>query len=166
MLTLKLQYLVTWWEQPTHWKSPWWWEGLRTEGEEDIRGWDGGTASSMQWTRTWANFGKWWGTGRPGVLQSMGSQRVGHLGDWTTTTYSCLLCCRIISFKCVSLFLGSLFYSVGLCVCSVPISCYFDFWSQEAWYFSFVLFSQDCVSNRSLLWFHINFRVSEGKVSA
>ena len=88
------------------------------------------------------------------------------LGGWTTTTYSCLLCCRIISFKCVSLFLGSLFYSVGLCVCSVPISCYFDFWSQEAWYFSFVLFSQDCVSNRSLLWFHINFRVSEGKVSA
>ena len=29
-----------------------------------------------QWTWTWANSGRWWGTGRPGVLQSMGSQRV------------------------------------------------------------------------------------------
>ena len=28
------------------------------------------------------NSGSWWWTGRPGVLQSMGSQRVGH--DWTT----------------------------------------------------------------------------------
>ena len=36
----------------------------------------------MQWTWTWANSGRWWGTGRPGVLQSMGSQRVGH--DWVT----------------------------------------------------------------------------------
>ena len=36
----------------------------------------------MQQTWTWANFGRWWGTGRPGVLQSMESQRVGH--DWLT----------------------------------------------------------------------------------
>ena len=35
----------------------------------------------MQWTWTWANSRRW-GTGRPGMLQSMGSQRVGH--DWTT----------------------------------------------------------------------------------
>ena len=32
----------------------------------------------MQWTWTWANFGRWWGTGRPGMLQSTGSQKVGH----------------------------------------------------------------------------------------
>ena len=31
-----------------------------------------------RWTRTWANSGRWWGTGRPGVLQFMGSQRVRH----------------------------------------------------------------------------------------
>ena len=31
---------------------------------------------SMQWTWVWANSGKWWRTGKPGVLQSMGSQRV------------------------------------------------------------------------------------------
>ena len=34
--------------------------------------------SPMQWVWTWANSERWWGTGRPGVLQSMGSQRVGH----------------------------------------------------------------------------------------
>ena len=28
------------------------------------------------------NFGRWWGTERPGVLQSMGSHRVGH--NWVT----------------------------------------------------------------------------------
>ena len=36
----------------------------------------------MQWTWTWANSGRWWRTGRPGVLQSMGLPRVGH--DWAT----------------------------------------------------------------------------------
>ena len=64
--------LVTWCEQPTHWKSPWCWERLRAEGEEDFQGWDGWMASLMQWTRTWTNFGRWWGTVRPGVQQSMG----------------------------------------------------------------------------------------------
>ena len=41
-----------------------------------------GMASSTQWTWVWVNCGSWWWTGRPGVLQSMGSQRVG--GDWAT----------------------------------------------------------------------------------
>ena len=50
------------------WESLWCWERLRAEGEEGIRGWDGWMASLMQWTWTWANSRKWWGTGRPGVL--------------------------------------------------------------------------------------------------
>ena len=37
-------------------------------------------ASPTQWAWVWANSGKWWRTGKPGVLQSMGPQRVGH--DW------------------------------------------------------------------------------------
>ena len=74
--------LVTWCEQMTHWKSPWCWERLSAEGEKSIRGWVGWMASQMQRTRTWANFRRWWGTGRPGELQSMGSQRVGY--DWAT----------------------------------------------------------------------------------
>ena len=69
---------VIWCEQLTHWKSPWCWERLRTEGEEGVRGWDGWMASLMQWAWTWENSGRWWGTGRPGVLQSIGSQRAGH----------------------------------------------------------------------------------------
>ena len=39
-------------------------------------------ASLTQWTWVWVSSGSWWWTGRPGVLQSMGSQRVGH--DWAT----------------------------------------------------------------------------------
>ena len=69
-------------EQPAHWKSPWCGERLRAEGEECVRGWDGWMASPMQWTWTWADFGRWWETRRPGILQSMGSQRVAH--DWAT----------------------------------------------------------------------------------
>ena len=39
-------------------------------------------ASPTQWTWVWVNSGSWWWTGRPGVLQSRGSQRVGR--DWVT----------------------------------------------------------------------------------
>ena len=74
--------LAPWYEQLTYWKSPWCWEQLRAEGEEGVRGWDGWTASLMQWTWTWANSGRWWGTGRPGALESMGLSRVRH--DWAT----------------------------------------------------------------------------------
>ena len=43
---------------------------------------DGWMASSTQWTWIWANSRKYWRTGKPGMLQFMRSQRVGH--DWTT----------------------------------------------------------------------------------
>ena len=49
-------------------------------GEEDDRGWDGWMASLTQWTWVWASSGSWWWTGKPDLLQSMGSQRVRH--DW------------------------------------------------------------------------------------
>ena len=66
----------------THWKRPWCWEGLGAGGEGDDRRWDGWMASPTQCTWVWVNSGSWWWTGRPGMLQSMGSQRVGH--DWAT----------------------------------------------------------------------------------
>ena len=53
-------------------------KGLGAGGEGDDRGWDGWTASLTWWTWVWVNSGSWWWTGRPGVLQFMGSQRVGH----------------------------------------------------------------------------------------
>ena len=71
---------------------------LKTGGEGDDRGWDGWMAWLTQWTWVWANSGRWWGTGRPGLLQSMelqggrqdlateqqqksvkGKEKVGHL---------------------------------------------------------------------------------------
>ena len=65
-----------------HWKRLWCWEWLGTGGEGDDRGWDGWMASPLRWTWVCVNSGSWWWTGRPGVLQFMGSQRAGH--DWAT----------------------------------------------------------------------------------
>ena len=70
--------LATSWEELTHWKRPWCWEGLGAGREGDTRGWDGWMASPTQWTRVWVNSGSLWWTGKPGVLWFMGSQRVGH----------------------------------------------------------------------------------------
>ena len=70
--------LATSCEELTHWKRLWCWERLKAGGEVDDRGWDGWMASPTQWTWVWANSGRWQRTGRPGVVQSMGLQRVGH----------------------------------------------------------------------------------------
>ena len=82
MLKLKLQSFATWWEGLTRWKRPWCWKRLKVGGEGDDRGWDGWMASPTQWTWVWASSRSWWWTGKPGLLQSMGSQRVRH--DWAT----------------------------------------------------------------------------------
>ena len=55
---------------------------LKAGGEWNDRGWDGWMASPTQWTWVWVNSGSWWWTGRPGMLQSIGLQRVRH--DWAT----------------------------------------------------------------------------------
>ena len=47
-----------------------------------IRGWDSWMISLTQWTWVWARSQSWWWTGRPGMLQSMGSQRIRH--NWVT----------------------------------------------------------------------------------
>ena len=66
--------LATWLEKLTHWKRPWCWERLRAGREGDDRGWDGWMVSLTQWTWVGVNSRSWWWTGRPGVLQFMGSQ--------------------------------------------------------------------------------------------
>ena len=43
----------------------WCWERLKTRGEEDDRGWNGGMVSLTQWTWVWVNSGSWWRIGRP-----------------------------------------------------------------------------------------------------
>ena len=55
---------------------------LKAGGEGDDRGWDGWMASLTQWTWVWVNSDSWWWTRKPGVLQSMGLQRLGH--NWAT----------------------------------------------------------------------------------
>ena len=55
---------------------------LKAGGKKDNRGWDGWMASLTQWRWVWASSRRWWRTGHPGMLQSLGSQRVGH--DWVT----------------------------------------------------------------------------------
>ena len=70
--------LATWCEELTHWKRPWCWEWLKAGGEGENRGLIGWMVSPTQWTWVWVISGSWWWIGRPGVLQSMGLQRVGH----------------------------------------------------------------------------------------
>ena len=77
---------------PPHTKSwligkDWCWEGLGAGGEGDDRGWDGWMASPTRWTWVWVNSGSWWWTGRPGVLQFMGSQSdTTERLNWTELT--------------------------------------------------------------------------------
>ena len=78
MLKLKLQYFGYLMWRVDSLKRPWCWERLGAGGEGDNRGWDGWMASLTQWTWVWVNSGSQWWTGRPGVLQFMGSQRSGY----------------------------------------------------------------------------------------
>ena len=63
------------------WKDPdagkdWRWEEKGTTEDEMV-----GSHHRLN-GHVWVNSGSWWWTGRPGVLQSMRSQRVRH--DWAT----------------------------------------------------------------------------------
>ena len=71
--------------------------------EEGGREWDGWMASLTQWKWVWVNSGSWWWTGRPGVLQVMGSQRVGH--NWATELTDTVKGFRIASEAEVDVFL-------------------------------------------------------------
>ena len=77
--------LATWCKELTHWKDPDAGKDWRQKGttEDEMVGWH-------HWLNgwVWASSGSWWWTEKPGMLQSMESQRVGHdlateLTDWT-----------------------------------------------------------------------------------
>ena len=59
-----------------------WWQDEKGVTEDEMVGW---LASSTQWIWVWTNSGRCWRTGKPGKLQSMGSQSQTRLRDWTTT---------------------------------------------------------------------------------
>ena len=83
--------LATSCEEPTHEKRPWffgkdWGQEEKGMTEDEMVGWH-----HRQRTWVWASSRRWWGTGKPGVLQSSGSKRVRH--DWATEqqqVYCCL----------------------------------------------------------------------------
>ena len=96
----------------------------RLKAQGDNRGRDAWMASPTQWTWVWASSGRWWRTGRPGVLQAMGSQSRTWVSDWTTTTihrWNLLLNRRLKSYKTFNGVLSADRYSywpVFLDVCS------------------------------------------------
>ena len=65
-----------------HWKRPCCWEKLKAGGEGDSIEWDCWMTSPTQWTWVWVHTGSLFWTGRPGLLQSFGLQRVDHY--WVT----------------------------------------------------------------------------------
>ena len=82
MLKLKLQYFGHLMRRVDSFEKTLMLGRLRAGGEGDDRGWDGWMASPTQWTWFWVDFSSWWWIGRPGMLQFMGLQKVGH--DWAT----------------------------------------------------------------------------------
>ena len=84
MLKLKLQYFGHLMWRTYSFEKILILERLKVGGEGDDRGWDGWMASPTQWTWVWVNSGSWWWTGRPGMLQSMGSQ--SDMPEWLNWT--------------------------------------------------------------------------------
>ena len=73
-------------------------EGRKRRGN---RGWNGYMASLAQWVWVWANSGRSWRAGNPGMLQSMGSQWVRP--DWATEQQQHIawfFVCLFVSFLC------------------------------------------------------------------
>ena len=82
--------LAIWYKELTHLKRPWCWARLKVGREWDDKGWDGWMASPIQWTWVWVNSRSWWWIGRPGMLQSLGSQRVDTTElNWTELNWLC-----------------------------------------------------------------------------
>ena len=90
---------VLWPSDVKNWKKHWCWESLKAGRERDNRGWDGWMASLTRWTWVWVSSGSWWWTGRPGVLQPVGLQRVGPYWvtelNWTEGAGDCFNRLRI-----------------------------------------------------------------------
>ena len=118
MLKLKLQCSGHLMRRLTHRKRLWCWEGLGAGGEGDNRRWDIWIASPTRWTWVWVNSRSWWWTGKPGVLQSMGSQKVRH--DWATE----LNCWWQTSTVKVRVMQGDLRGPLELCFCTWKLMSY------------------------------------------
>ena len=81
-LMLKLQYFGHLMQRVSSLEKTWCGERLKAGSERDNRTWDGRMVSLTQWAWVWASSRSWWHIGKPGVLQSMGSQSRTWLSDW------------------------------------------------------------------------------------
>ena len=82
MLKLKLQYFGHLMQRADSLEKTLMLGKIEGRKRREDREWDRWVASPTQWTWVWANSRRWWRRGKPGMLQSMGWQRVGH--DWAT----------------------------------------------------------------------------------
>ena len=98
MLKLKLQYFGHLTRRTDSFEKTLIQGKILVGGEGDDRRWDGWMASPTQRTWVWLGCRSWWWTGRPAMLQSMGSERVGH--DWATElneTSVCFVYCSVFT---------------------------------------------------------------------
>ena len=89
MLKLKLQYFGHLMGRTDSLENTLSWERLKVGREGVDRGWDEWRVSPTRWTWVWVSSRSWWWTRKPGMLQSTGSQRVGH--NWVTELSTCML---------------------------------------------------------------------------
>ena len=90
MLKLKLQYFGHLMRRADCFEKTLMLGKIEGRRRRDDRGWDCWMASPTQWTWVWVDSGSWWWTGRPGMLWSMRSWRVGH--DWATELSKLTIC--------------------------------------------------------------------------
>ena len=95
-LLLKLKLPILWPPDGKKWligKDPDAGKDWRQEENGDDRGWDGWIVSQTRWTWVWLSSASWWWTGKPSVLPSMGSQRLGHNWaaelNWSLLSITC-----------------------------------------------------------------------------
>ena len=96
------------------------WERLKAGGEGDNRGWGGWMASPTQWAWVWVDSGSWWWTGKPGVLQFMGLQSVGHY--WATELNWFYILAPVSQTPLLSPSLSSPIYLICQGILTAPVS--------------------------------------------
>ena len=88
MLKLKFQYFGSLMRRADSLEKTLMWGKTECKRRRGDRRWGGWMASLTQGTWVWAGSGSWWWIARPGELQSMGSETVGH--EWATELNRCV----------------------------------------------------------------------------